>query len=299
MSRDKYLIILINYNNWTDTAECIDSLLNSGVGHSSIVVIDNYSINDSYYQLTSRYSGIEIVRTDSNIGFSGGNNLGIKLAIERNLEYVILLNNDTLVDNNSIPALILEMDRHPEAVLGTGHIRYYPEKERIWYAGGRLIPWRGLAVHFKKGEIASPANETVSLISFISGCYLCIRLNSIEKLGFLEEKFFLYLEDIEYSARAFNKGLKQLYVPQSVIYHKSRGDRELRLSTLYYSVRNRKLLIEKSFPSSALYYFNVVISMKLIYWYFTNKKAFRIARAALSDYKNGKFGQIYFDYNNI
>lgn len=297
MYLSKYLIILVNYNNWSDTVECVHSLLKEGINPSDICIIENSSTDNSYFELTSRLKDIQITKTKNNLGFSGANNLGIKSAMEKKAEYIILLNNDTIVGSNSIQELIREMDSHPEAGMGTGQIRYFPESEIIWYGGGKLIGWRGLAVHLRKGKKANSNNLKPGFVTFISGCYLCIRAKAIENLGFLNEKFFLYLEDIEYSARAYNRGIKQLYVPGSIIFHKCRGDRELKANTLYYSVRNRELLIDLSFPRIAKVYFFLVIRMKLLIWYFINKKAYKFAKSGLMDYQHERFGQI--DISNV
>jgi GT2 family glycosyltransferase len=290
---NSYLIVLINYNNWQDTLECIDSLLNAGVEYSDIFVIENGSTNDSYNKLKSQLSELNIERTDSNLGFSGGNNLGMKYGIKKGVEYIILLNNDTIVEKNSIKILINEMNKNTEVSIGTGLIRCYPEKDKIWYAGGKLIAWRGLAKHNKFLENrGTEYSQKPSLTTFISGCYMCIRTSHLKDLGLLNEKFFLYLEDIEYSARAINKKMKLIYVPASVIYHKWRGGTKLKYQTLYYAVRNRKLLIDLVFPTIAKFYFQIVIFLKMIYWFITDRELFYAAKRGLKDYKKRYFGPI-------
>ena len=118
--------------------------------------------------------------------------------------------------------------------------------------------WRGLAVHNnkKKHDFAKPENP--SFVSFISGCYLCIRLSSISILGLLDERFFIYLEDIEYSIRALKNNLRLLYIPESIIYHKWVGETRLSNQTLYYAIRNRHLLIDIAFGKFSKIYFFIV-----------------------------------------
>lgn len=292
----KFLIVLVNYNNWEDTSECIDSLKNAGIEISNILIIENDSENDSFFQLQKAFPGIQILRQNQNIGFSAGNNVGISYAREHHFEYVILLNNDTLIEKDAISVLIEKMDSHKESTLGTGQIRYYPEKNKIWYAGGKLIRWRGLAIHTFENKNVEEINQIKDeYVTFASGCYLCIRISDIDILGSLDENFFLYLEDIEYSARAVSLKLKILYVPSSVIYHKCRGERKLKEQTLYYAVRNRNLLIEKSFPKLASTYFFIVINLKMIFWFFKNRKLYNAAKMGVSNYKDGIFGEINLD----
>jgi GT2 family glycosyltransferase len=295
----KFLIVLINYNNSNDTAECIFSLRNSGINDSNILIVENYSKDESYNQLKISFPGICILKQIQNQGFSGGNNIGISYAIKNNFEYVVLLNNDTLIEKDAISVLIEKMDIHKEATLGTGQIRYYPDKNKIWYAGGKLIRWRGLAIHKFENKYAEEINHYKDeYVTFASGCYLCIRISDIDILGLLDEKFFLYLEDIEYSARAVRLKLKILYVPSSVIYHKCRGERQLKEQTLYYAVRNRNLLIEKSFPQIARIYFFIVIKLKMIFWFFKNRKLYNAAKMGILNYKEGIFGEINLDLLN-
>lgn len=292
-SHSRYLVVLVNYNNWQDTIECIRSLQRGGVRDSSILVVENCSTNDSSKELFREFSGIEIIRNEENLGFSGGNNLGIRRGVKESVDYVILLNNDTLVESDTITTLIREMDVHKDASLGTGQIRYYPETGKIWYGGGRLVAWRGLAVHCDKDKSVDrlPKDQGPQYVSFISGCYMCIRVADFERLGLLDEKYFLYLEDIEYSARAVRNNLRLLYVPKSIVYHKWRGERQLKVQSLYYAVRNRKLLIESSFHEVARFYFSTVITVKMMLWYFMDKMLFAAARKGLDDFRARRFGK--------
>ena len=290
----KYLVILINYNNTEDTIECVNSLYHSGIQTESILIIDNGSKNDSISILKKNYSSIELITNKQNIGFSAANNIGIKKAITNDFTYVILLNNDTIVTPNAISELISVMDKFEDVPLGTGQIRMYPEENKIWYAGGKLINWRGLAVHLHLNKNAEEIKLPLApqYVTFISGCYLCIRVSAIEKLGLLDERFFIYLEDIEYSARAVKKGFKLLYVPTSVIFHKWRGETKLKNKSLYYAVRNRNLLIENSFNKVAKVYFGFIIMIKMFFWFLTNKDYFNAARKGLQDYKKQYFGPL-------
>ena len=292
--KHNYIIIIINYNNWEDTIECIKSLEQSGIELSNQYIIDNNSTDNSGKKLRETIPDIQLMELDKNIGFSAANNIGIKYAIKEKLDYAILLNNDTTVKSDSIDVLLKEMDTHSEVSIGTGQIRYYYEKNKIWYAGGKLVRWRGLAIHDYKGQYIYKMNRKndVRYVTFVSGCFLCIRLSDINKLGLLDQQFFLYLEDIEYSARAVNNRLKLLYVSQSIIYHKCRGENQLKENTLYYAVRNRKLLIDKSFPPVAKVYFSFIICYKILMWFFKDKKLFYAAQKGLSDYKKGFFGEI-------
>ena len=200
----KYLIILLNYNNWQDTIDCVHSLNNSGTSYSNILIIENCSTDNSSEKLSAEVPAIKVIHSDKNLGFTGGNNVGLKYALENNYDYAIVLNNDTIVESkDSIKNLIDEMDQNPDVTLGTGRIFFYPEKDKVWYDGGKVIKWRAAEKHFnfRKNINEIKLNNELRKIDFISGCYMCIRLRDLPKLGYMDEKFFLYLDDLEYSSR--------------------------------------------------------------------------------------------------
>ena len=285
---EKYLIVIVNYANWKYTSECVQSLLEADVQKKSILIIDNASPNESYLHLNKLFPKIEIIRNSENIGFAAANNIGIKSALAKNLAYIIFLNNDTFVEKHTISNLLKEMENRPDVTIGTGRIFFYPSRTKLWYDGGKLVNWRGLAIHnnYQKDIFSVRDYKKTQFVSFISGCYMCVRLSDIEALGFWEERFFLYLEDIEYCARAKNKNMKMIFVPNSIIYHKV-GERDSYNSmVIYYSIRNRLLLIKLAFPSIAKLYFYSVILSKGIYWRIINPKRFSLLKRALIDYKN-------------
>ncbi len=289
-----FIIILINYKNWKDTSECIHSLLNVGIDIRNILVVDNYSQNDSIEKLRLFYNQLEIIETSENLGFSGGNNFGFLHSKKYNPEFVVFLNNDTILKKNSIEILINEIIRDNNAIAGTGLILYYPQKEKIWYAGGKLIYSRGLAVHnYYNQNIKSISYKLKKqYVNFISGCFICVKTDEFEEIGMWDESFFLYLEDIELSARINNLNKKMLFVPDAEIFHKCNGENSLSLNMLYYSVRNRKLLIKKRFIKFADYYFNIVIFTKMLFWLFTKKEYFDFSLKAIKDFRRGYFGVI-------
>lgn len=289
-----FLVILLNYNNSDDTIECIQSLEKSKVSGNNILVIENCSTDDSLEKLKSETPDVKIIRAEKNLGFTGGNNLGIKYAYENTYDYAIVLNNDTIIESeDSFKILIEEMDKNPNVTMGTGRIFYYPEKDKIWYDGGGIINWRGAAFHYNyqrnKDEVL--LKDDIRGTDFISGCYMCIRLKDIPKLGYMDENLFIYLDDLEYSVRALNKNLKLLYIPKAIIYHKARGASVHSPRMIYYSARNRRIVINLHFGIITKIYFELVLIIKRILWFFVNKKKYRILNYAIRDYNKKYFGQ--------
>lgn len=295
MQKSLVLITIINYNGWKDTIECIDSIERSNFQNYQILIIDNKSSDDSAGRLKKNLNNKhKLIQLDKNIGFAAANNLGIKTAISMNCKYIVLLNNDTIVEKRSLTELINQMNLNTEYSLGTGCIYYYPNKYRIWYDGGKLIRWRASAKHFnyKRRKKNDYLYNKCYQVNFISGCYMCIRLRDLDKLGYLNENFFMYLEDIEYSLRALKNHLKLLYVPFSIIYHKANGEGIRTPQLIYYSLRNRKLLIKLHLGIVAKIYFYFIINLKRFFWFFMNKEYYRILIQANKDYKNNYFNKV-------
>jgi GT2 family glycosyltransferase len=258
-------------------------------------MVDNFSQDGSEDKLRELFPEIEITQTEKNLGYTGGVNIGIQQGMKRNAEFILLLNEDTLATPDFLERLVKAMEENPNAAAACGTIYYHPEISRLWYAGGKLIPWRGLAIHYTSlPSLKNGLQSSYQKVSFVTGCMTLIRCSLLDKIGLKDERFFMSLEDIEYSARIINLGYELLYVPEAVIYHRIPVNYES-MFNLYYSVRNRLLLIDTAFPSImkhiAKVYFLLVIFGKLIFWKFIKPQKFKAARSGLKDYFSKCFNE--------
>jgi GT2 family glycosyltransferase len=258
--------------------------------------VDNASPNESEMMLRKHLPDIRIYQTGFNLGYTGGVNFGMRKVLDENTAYILILNPDTLVEPEFLEVMVESMEEHPSAAASCGTIYYHPNRDRIWYAGGRMVPWRGLAIHnhvlpTKAGNLKGKPQS----VSFITGCMVLLRTSAIREIGFQDERFFMYLDDIEYSARVLSKGFTLLYVPQAKIFHRIDEKMELSPFMVYYSVRNRLLLINTIFygwtRKIARIYFIIVIICKLIVWRFLKPQFFKTALAGLSDYFTNNLGE--------
>ncbi|MGA9407699.1 MAG: glycosyltransferase family 2 protein [Bacteroidota bacterium] len=289
----KVVIIVLNYCRWEDTVQCVQSLKQCHYPNFEIIVVDNDSPDDSVLQMRKRLHSVDILSSGSNRGYAGGINFSIRIAKKKEPEYVLVINNDTAVQPDFLDYLVAALEENKKAAAACGTIYCYHDKMRIWYAGGRFIPWRGLAVHDHRSAILAPSKlNGIRRVSFITGCLILLRMSCLEDIGMEDERFFMYLDDIEFSARICSKGYDLLYVPKSVIFHKVAGEKESAFK-LYYSARNRLLVINTSVSGYtrvvAHIYFLSVISAKLVYWFFFNKKFFHAAFDGLHDYFSNNF----------
>jgi GT2 family glycosyltransferase len=287
------IVAMLNYNRASDTIECVRSLRECTYQPLEIVIVDNGSTDNSLNILQTEFVDITVISTGSNLGYTGGINFSLEIVRRKNPTYVLVINNDTIVQPSFLNFLVEAMERNTTAAAAGGTIYCFHDKTKVWYGGGRLVRWRGLAVHDKRGSHVSVAESAdVKRVSFISGCLILFRVSSLEMIGKEDERFFMYLDDIELSSRILSKGFDLLYVPKSIVYHKVLGETESPFK-LYYSVRNRLLLISlmNSGVSEliARLYFLTAIAVKLVVWKFHKPLFYKAALLGLKDYFRGDF----------
>ena len=251
-------IILVNWNGKKDTLACLASLRNAST-HQRInaftIVIDNGSTDNSVEAIRKNFPDVEVIETGRNLGFSGGNNVGIRKALEQGSDLVWLLNNDTVVDKNALTTLIDACNDSRVGIAGSKiyfapgrefHKERYQKPEQgkvLWYAGG-LIDWQNMyASHRGVDEVDKGQYDKTEETPFITGCSMMVKKQVFGKVGLLDEFFFAYLEDVDFCLRAKRAGYKLLYVPQSVVWHKNAGSSGVGSGLhQYYMTRNRLLV---------------------------------------------------------
>jgi GT2 family glycosyltransferase len=293
--RPRVAVIILTYNTTKLAIACIESLLKIDYPAIEIIIVDNDSRDNPAPLFKQRFPEIEVHGTGKNLGYTGGINAGLDVALKKEPEYVLVLNPDTEVKSDFLGHLVQAMEENPRAAGACGTIYAHHDRTLVWYAGGRIIPLRGLAVHDLLEQHLDP--ETLGAprkVSFITGCMILFRPSALRAAGAENEQFFMMLDDIELSARLRHHGFDLLYVPKSIIYHKVLGEKESPLK-IYYTVRNRLLLIRTSWRGPvrlfASAYFLSVITAKLGLWYFLNKSFYRAASMGLEDYFRGNFGE--------
>lgn len=246
-------IILVNYNGYKDTVQCVKSILKSTYKQYKIILVDNASADktliekDDYLQKNT-----DIVFLNENLGFSGGNNIGIDYAKEKYApDYYLLLNNDTEIQKHALEELIKTYNRVQNCGIVTGRIFFYDNPDTIWAAGGKFDFHTGIADQPAFGKKDSLEYDGEHETTFCTGCVMLISNKVMEEVGPLDERYFLYAEDTDYCCRVMNAGYKLYYCGKAVIYHKVSASTG-RSSDLaqYYNVRNNFYIIKKycSYP---------------------------------------------------
>jgi GT2 family glycosyltransferase len=248
-------IIILNWNGCQVTIECVETCRKLTYPNFRIIIVDNGSADDSEAILRERFPNIEFIQTGANLGFAGGNNVGIHHAIEHGADYVWLLNNDTVVDTEALSALVHVAEGDKTVGMVGSKIVYYDNPRLLWYAGAVLDPNRPYRLHHRglneedRGQFDA-ACET----GYITGCSLLARREMMDIVGLLDDGLFLYFEDADWSARARAKGWKLSYCPASLVHHKvslSVGG-AASPTLLYYTARNRLYFIKRNFPGKLI-----------------------------------------------
>lgn len=296
-------IILVNYNGGEYNTACIDSLLRQQKTYEmKIIVVDNASQDDSMQIIQKLYKTddrIETLFLDDNYGFSYANNVGIRRAMEWGADYVLLLNNDTEAEENLIPELLACADRHPNSMIAP-KIYYSGHRNVIWSAGGAVSPIIRKVRHIGLDQEDKGQFDRERQIGFATGCSLLLPRNVIERVGFLDERFFLYYEDTEYCFRLRKMGIEIWYCPQAVVYHKVGASSKGADSPLcaYYIARNWLLCnrqhLGARYPLFLLYYAtNRIVCCAL--WLLRGKKELvRATCRGIGDYRKKKLGRSAF-----
>ena len=291
MEDKKVGVVLVNYNGSEDTIDCLNSLLNSSYKNILTIVVDNLSTDNSEEILKEKEKELRftLICSPENNGFSAGNNIGIRYAFDHGCSHVLLLNNDTVVTPDFLSEL-MKYDDGKKALTGT--ILYFWKKDKVWYGGGTVNKFTGKTVHLHKEETVETVASVPESISFISGCELLVSKQIVNAIGLMDEDYFLYGEDVDYSLRISNHVFGLRYVPTSIIYHKvSASTSKISKATQYYSVRNRRLLIYRNLNwyqrITALVYTHLQTAHRV----FQKRLTIKCVSAGIIDYYQKKFGR--------
>ena len=209
-------VVILNWNGWDYTQACIDSLIKAGVPEGDIILVDNGSTDGSISNLQKMYNSVNLLQNKVNEGFTGGNNIGMQYALNRGYEYIMLLNNDTLVASGFLDLLVGEMELSLNLAAIQPLIYYITPKSEVWNAGGRYHSWLGYSQ--TNYQVHSPKPY---LTEWISGCAILVRSAVLEKVGLFDNNYFAYFEDVDWSLRMKKGGFELKVHPQSIIYHEA------------------------------------------------------------------------------
>ena len=248
MINSKVAIIVVNWKKYDITSSCIESILNSTNSNFKIILVDNESDNKKVKNFKYK-NEIEIIQNKKNEGFSKANNIGIDYALKNNYDYTILINNDTIVEKNLIEVLLKTAQAKNLSVVQPLILKY--NSKVIWNAGGRINYFFGNFITRKK--VGNSLNSSHELTEWLTGCCCLFKTKIFKEIGKLDESFFAYYEDVDFSLRLKKHGYKIGFTSKTHIYHyesfssisnNSKGGK-LSPHIHYLNIRNHILILKK------------------------------------------------------
>ncbi len=297
---DKTAVVILHYKGEQDTRDCLASIIRDRKNDKNLKIILILSCGSDNFadEIKKKYPEVLVINYTENTGFAKGCNYGIKIAQDLDCKNIVLLNNDTLVTSDFPDKLVEFSSKTPRLGLVSPKIYFakgfeyhkdkYESSERgkvIWYGGGSL-DWSNIyASHWGVDEVDRGQYEKTKKTDFATGCCMLITKELIEKIGYFDEKYFLYFEDVDYSQRAQKAGFGVYYYPKIHIWHKnaSSSDKPGSSIHIYYQTRNR-LYFGLRYGSLRTKKSLIIQSLRML---FKNK----VERKAVIDYYLGRMGK--------
>ena len=220
MEKPSVTVIVLNWNGKDLTIECLESLKQVNYSNFNILVVDNGSTDGSVELLKEKFPEVSILVLEKNLGYASGNNRGFDSLKPDQPEFVIFLNNDTIVDKNFIDPLVKQLLNHKKASQTVPKIYYENDPKLIWYAGGIVNLWTGSIYHLGIRQYDSPSYSKPRKTKYATGCCFCMRYEEFKEFGGFDETFPMYSEDVDLSLWIRAAGKQVWFVPDSKIWHK-------------------------------------------------------------------------------
>ncbi|MDP1676916.1 MAG: glycosyltransferase family 2 protein [Bacteroidota bacterium] len=238
--------VVLNWNKYEETIECVKSLRKSNYERLKIVLVDNDSGNESVEVLRKEFPDITLLCNTQNAGYASGNNIGIRWALENKADYILVLNNDVIIDQNLILEMLVAIQKDQHIGVVTGKMFYKDDPNRIYSGAGKIIRWRCSGVN--RGTVFGRMNQhnKECMVDYVCGALFLARSEVFLNIGLMDEGYFMYFEDLEFSRRV-NSDYSMVYTPKAIAYHKSGGGtRWYNYPEVYhyYQTRNRFIVFK-------------------------------------------------------
>jgi GT2 family glycosyltransferase len=212
-------VVLLNWNSHEMTAECIRSLLAMDGRDFEILVVDNGSTDGSVEMLTQGFPQITVLPQVRNLGFAAGCNVGVRHALAKGTDYVLLLNNDTFVTRDFLSEMLAAIQSDPRIGAACPKIYFADQPDKLWYAGADFSLWTGVIKHRGWKEIDHGQFDHCQEITRATGCAMLVRCSALGDVGLLDEQFWAYAEDLDWSLRFLKRGYRLMYAPKARLWH--------------------------------------------------------------------------------
>jgi hypothetical protein len=245
MTQPYVISVILNTNRREDTLECLASLAQSAYNHHHAIVLDNASTDGSVEAIRAAFPAVQIIELADNRGYAGNNNVGIEAAVAQAADWVLVLNEDTILAPDCLAYLVEVGQSDPHIGIVGPMVYHHDEPEIIQSAGGSFGRyWE--SIHLAQNEPDQGQFSQPHLVDWISGCAIMVRRAVIEQVGVIDERYFYYWEEHEWCLRAGKAGWQIWHVPQAKLWHKGvQRDYHPKPAVTYYATRNRLLTLAK------------------------------------------------------
>lgn len=286
-------IVVLNYNGYEDTIECVNSLEKINYDNKHIVIVDNCSTNDSEKILRNKFKYHKFIQTNENIGYAGGNNVGIEYALNKNADYIMILNNDTVVEPDILRKLLKGFEQDDIGVV-VPKILYYDDHTKI-NAFGAYRTKLGKILNIGEGQNDDEKYSENIYVDYAMGCCMLFKSSVLKNVGLFNEEYFMYLEESDLCER-INKYYKIIAISNARIFHKgensSKGKYKINYFAKYYINRNRLLYCDRNmnkFQGSMLKICYIAKDLLNIIMNLNDKTLRWVTIISWKDYINKKF----------
>jgi len=298
-ARAAWHAIVLSWNGREDTLRCLQSLTSAEHRDLQIVCVDNGSTDGSQQAVRERFPHVELIEAGANLGYSGGNNLGIRHALEHGARWVALVNNDATVAADFVAGFQAAAGERPRAGILAGKVFFADRPTTIWFAGQRvseLLGYSGRPRGYRRED--GPDYERVVSTGRAVGALMAISREAIEAAGLLADDLFAYVEDVDWALRVRDAGFEIVFAPGARAWHSisaSTGGIKVSTHTLYYGVRNTVTVLERRRPlgraGTTLRRVAILATFVLHALTRTNRlDALRAVRSGFADARHGRLG---------
>ena len=264
MAPPKVFVIVLNWNLKDETITCVESILASTYTPQRVIVVDNGSSDGSALAIAERFGkAIDLIVNETNLGFAAGVNVGIRHALAHNADFVLILNNDTVIAPDMIERLIEAAVLGPDIGILGPVIFYYDQPNRVWRLGDRDLRWLPIPLMVSAKELQT--EKEILFVDYVTGCGMMVRREVFYKIGLFDPDYFMYYEDADFCRRAIKAGFSIVCVPSARMWHKVSGSTRGDVSyQRYLKTRSRVLFYRRHYSLLALIYLSLSITWTML-----------------------------------
>jgi GT2 family glycosyltransferase len=298
--KDKTLaVVILNWNGGDEILDCLRSVFESKHAAIEVVIVDNGSVDGSTDIIRSRFPHVHWISNPRNLGFAKGSNQGMQWALEYGIQHVLLLNGDASLHSNAIEEMFAVTEDENNTVVACPRMYLGPANagaSRLWFAYGTVSLWLGLFRNPAFNRLDSSKWSVPLDMEFASGCCMLIPARILQHVGMLDEAFFAYCEDIDFSLRIRKAGFRLRYVPTAHIWHgNSTLTNRIRSGTYrYLSTRNNLWVVRKHGSWFEIFTCLCILPLRVLFRMMgmTFRSDWQAIAAELKGIRDGVFSQI-------